>query len=92
MAVPILTLYLVGIVLVILGMESDENKNIILYLGLGFAVNTMAYLLSYGDSDYLSTAYLPLILMAVCILKLIYTAWTTLPLDVDWGKEDQESE
>lgn len=90
MSVPILTLYLVGIVLVILGLEAD-NENIILYFGLGFVVNTMAYLLSYGDTDYLSTAYLPLILMAICVLKLIHTAWALLPIDTDWGAE-KESE
>ncbi len=89
MAVPILTLYVIGVVLVLIGMES-EGENGILYFALGFAVNTMAYYLSYNDADYLSTAYLPMILMAVCILKLIYIAWKMLPIKTDWESHDME--
>ncbi len=91
MSVPILTLYLLGIVVFILGIESDK-KNAVLYFGLSFAINLMAYLVSYGDADYLSTAYLPLILMAISILSLLYTAWNQIP-GMNWDEgSDQESE
>ncbi len=91
MSVPILTLYLLGIVVFILGIESDK-KNAVLYFGLSFAINLMAYLVSYGDADYLSTAYLPLILMAISILSLLYTAWNQIP-GMNWDVDsDQEQE
>ncbi len=88
MSVPILTLYLLGIVVFILGIESDQ-KNKVLYFGLSFAINFMAYLVSYGDTDYLSTAYLPLILMAISILSLLYTAWGQIP-GIDWNDDQKE--
>lgn len=92
MTVPLLTLYLVGIIFFILGLESKSDKTTtILYMGLSFAVNLMAYLLSYGDVDYLSVAYLPLILMIISILLLLYTAWNQLP-GMNWDENENTHE
>lgn len=88
MTTPILFIYAIGIVLFILALdeETPTSKNIysLLYLGLAFFSNLMAYLLSYQNNDYLSMAYLPLVLMSISIILLLYYTWSLLPVDEDW--------
>lgn len=98
MTVPILFLYIVGIIFFIFGIEGEgENnegtsKNIV-YLGMAWFVNFMGYYLSYSDVDYTLMAYLPLVLLILTTLVLIYTAWgliQTSSWDSDANKDDDD--
>lgn len=89
MSIPILFIYIVGIICFIFGMENRESKDLkwIIYLGLSFIVNLMGYYLSYTDTDYTQAAYLPLILLVITVLALVYTAWGMIPISESWDAE-----
>lgn len=78
----------------ILGFEGAEEKTkTIIYLGLSFFINYMGYTLSYQDTNYLDSAYLPLVLMVFSVVWAIYTAWTMIPTNYSWNeKADIEDE
>lgn len=91
MTIPILTLYLVGIVLFILGFEEAEDKTkSVIYLGLASFINYMGYTLSYQNTDFLNTAYLPLIMLIFCVVLGIYTAWNMIPKGKTWDEQTDE--
>jgi len=81
MTVPVLFFYAVGLMFFLLAVESLS----ILYLGLSFFTNLMGYYLSYSSTDYLSTAYLPLVLLMISIVLLFYKVWEYLSPE-DWEK------
>ena len=88
MAVPILAFYLIGVVIFILGLEETEDKiRTIIYFGLSFFINYMGYTLSYQDTNYLDSAYLPLILMVFSVVMAIYTAWGMIPTKMTWSEK-----
>ena len=94
MAIPILAFYLIGVVVFILGLEETEDKiRTTIYFGLSFFINYMGYTLSYQDTDYLDSAYLPLLLMVFSVVMAIYTAWGMIPTNMSWGdKADEDNE
>ena len=89
MAVPIIFIYVVGVIFFIVGIEYGSKGNI--YLGLSFFVNLMGYYLSYSNMDYVQAAYLPLILIALTVLVLLYNAWNLIPVE-NWDMEADAEE
>lgn len=87
MAIPILFLYVIGIIAFILGLEETEPPNNIIYLGVAFLVNGMAYYLSYTNTDYTQAAYLPLVLTALTIIVILYRALGMIPTKLSWDEE-----
>ena len=93
MTLPILLLYIIGLVMFVIGIEDDSNKpRSIIYLGVAFISNLMGYFLSYQDADYLQAAYFPLVMMAITIVVAIYTAWGMIPKNLSWEEEANEKE
>ena len=72
----ILVFYLLGIIMFIFGLEEDKTPRDYIYLGFSFLINMMAYYLSYKETDYVNTAYLPLVIMVFSVLMLIYKGFT----------------
>lgn len=92
MSVPILPLYLIGIVLFIIGIEeTEERTKSIIYLGIAFFASFIGYSLSYTDNNYLQASYFPLIIMIFSVVMLIYNAWQLLPHDLSM-EEQAENE
>jgi len=85
MAIPVLFIYAVGVMAFILGLEAEDNK--IMYLGIAFFVNIMAYYLSYSSTDYTQAAYLPLVITLLTVVMIFWTAWNMIPISKSWDLE-----
>lgn len=93
MTLPILFLYLIGLVMFVIGIEDTSNKlRSIIYFGIAFMSELMGYYLSYQDADYLQAAYFPLVMMAIIIVVAIYTAWETIPKNTSWEEQANSGE
>ena len=92
MAIPILPLYIIGIMLFIFGIEDTDRIRSIIYLGIAFFSSYMGYLLSYMDTDYTQAAYFPLAIMALSVFMLIYQAWHLIPHDLSWKDQAEKDE
>jgi hypothetical protein len=79
MAIPILFIYAIGIIFFILAIEESDPLKTLLYFGTSFFINSMAYVLSYTNTDYLYLAYLPMILMVFSLILLLKSAWGMIP-------------
>lgn len=84
MALQIIVFYLLGLVMFILGVERKDEGNTtslhFIYLGIAFFVNLIGYYISYSDSDYVITAYLPLVMIMLTIVFLLYYGIEALKL------------
>lgn len=74
----IIVFYLLGIIMFILGIEEEKTPKDYIYLGLSFLINMMAYYLSYNETEYVGTAYLPLVLTMFSIIYIIYKGFIYL--------------
>jgi len=91
MTVPILTFYLIGIVLFIIGIEDEAKKErSIIYFGISFFSSYIGYQLSYTDADYTQSAYFPLVIAIFSVVMLIYTAWTLIPHELSFEEKAEE--
>jgi len=90
-AEQIILFYVLGMILFIIGMEDKRVPNTFIYLGLSFVINLMGYYRSYIDSDFVTTAYLPLILTMLSVVFLLYHGFEQLKLKTnDSYKTDDE--
>ena len=87
MGIPILFLYAIGILAFIIGLEEGETPNNMIYLGVAFLVNGMAYYLSYTNTDYTQAAYLPLVLGALSVVVMIWRGIGMIPTSLSWDEE-----
>lgn len=87
MGIPILFLYAIGILAFIIGLEEEEPPNNMIYLGVAFLVNGMAYYLSYTNTDYTQAAYLPLVLGALAVVVMIWRGIGMIPTSLSWDEE-----
>ncbi len=94
MSVPILAFYLIGLVVFIIGFEETEDRiRGVIYLGLSFFINFIGYTLSYLDTNYIYSAYLPLVIMAFSVILAIYNGWLMIPTKLSWNdKADNEDD
>ena len=74
----IIIFYMIGLIMFVFGIEEDRTPNDYLYMGLSFFINMIAYYLSYNESEYVSTAYFPLLLMVLSVVILIYKGYVYL--------------
>lgn len=93
MTIPILPLYIIGIMLFIFGIEDtcDRIRSII-YLGMALFTSYMGYMLSYSDADFIQAAYFPITIMALSVMMLIYQAWKLIPHELDWKEQAEEED
>jgi len=78
MAVPIMLFYILGVLMFVFGIEEQQQPKNFIYAGLAFFINMMGYYISYNDPDFVTTAYLPLVLMIISILYLIFKGFQAI--------------
>ena len=106
MVVSIILLYAIGIIFLILALETEKPQkdevfkdngnqsiNDLIYAGLSIFFNLVGYFASYSQTDYVSYAYIPLAVAIVSTLLLIYRIYGYLPKGNDpWGEETEDEE
>lgn len=92
MGIPILFLYAVGILAFIIGLDEEEIPKNMIYLGIAFLINGMAYYLSYTNTDYTQAAYLPLVLGALAVVVMIWKGIGMIPTSLSWDEEADKEE
>lgn len=88
----ILFFYVIGLLFFFIGLE-ERSKNVpnnIIYLGLSFFVNLIAYYTSYSDTNYTSAAYFPLVLLIITVLMLFYMGFGYLIKATSDDSKDSE--
>ena len=87
----IIIFYVLGLVMFILSIEEEKILTKFIYLGVAFLVNTMGYYLSYSESAYTGTSYLPLMLVILSILWMLYMSFMLIRTEFnDDYKQDRE--
>ena len=92
MTVPILPLYIIGILLFIFGLEDTDKIRSMIYFGIAFFSSYMGYMLSYGDADFVQAAYFPLAVLVLSVVMLIYQGWHLIPHDLSWKEQAENDE
>lgn len=94
MTAPVILFYVLGILFFILGLEGIQDKKTenIIYLGISFLINLMGYLLSYSDTNYTQSAYLPLVFLALTIIVLVYAGIKLIPTEMSWDKQTDDED
>ena len=91
-AEQIIVFYILGLILFIIGMEEKRLPQLYIYLGLSFFVNMMGYYRSYSDPDYVTTAYLPLVLDVMSIILLIYNGFKSIQISLSDKYETKDDD
>lgn len=92
----ILFFYTIGILFFVVGIETsrklDDATSTILYMGLSFFTNLIAYYSSYTDTDFTQTAYLPLVLLILSVLFLLWMGFSYIMKALSNKSEDEDEE
>lgn len=87
----IIVFYVLGLILFIIGFETKRVPQTFIYLGISFLINIIGYFRSYSDSDFVTTAYIPLVLSMLSIVVMLYHAFEVLKVSFDDRYKDNEN-
>lgn len=83
-------IYVFGILFFILSLEDEREMYGLIYAAVSFFINTIAYFLSYTVTDFVTLAYLPLMLIIASLLLMIYRIYGYLPKNTEWGDDEEQ--